>query len=153
MYQRMSEPPLRTGWLFALGLILVLSLWGYRIVCHAASPQLVKAAEHEGKVVYYSTMSVQETDKAVRGFMKKYPGIKAEYFRITKEKLVSRLLAEDSADRTIISSMHRVPARPDVTSDPPRLTQGLKFFTLKPETAQNYDEWEKLFFKIFGTRS
>jgi len=84
-----------------MGLILVLSLWGSRIVCHAASPQLIKAAEQEGKVVYYSTMSVQETDKAVKEFMKKYPGIKAEYFRITKEKLVSRLLAEDSADRTM----------------------------------------------------
>jgi len=66
----------------------------------AASPQVVKAAEQEGKVVYSTTMSVQETDRVLRDFKKKYPRITAESFRLTKEKLVTRLLAEDAANRT-----------------------------------------------------
>ncbi len=314
----------------------------------AASPQTIKAAEQEGKVVYYTTMSVQETDRILREFKKKYPRIATESFRITKERLVARLLAEDAAQRTaadvvsvndmvmellrlrgvlgkydnpeaaaygpdfkdrhgcwtglygptavivyntrmvkpedvpksyedllhprwkgrmgmdgskwewfaaqlqimgqekgmafmkklaaqdlqyrtgvtlltqltaagefplmvygyahgaeefisrqapigwvpvqpifmnlvgvgltaraphpnaarllvefltsregqtVISSMHRVPVRPDVPADPPRLTQGLKFFALKPETAQNYQELEKLFLKTFRGRN
>ncbi len=64
----------------------------------------------------------------------------------------ARLLVEFLTSREgqmTISSMHRVPVRPDVTADPPRLTQGLKFFSLKPETAENYQEFEKLFLKIF----
>ena len=68
---------------------------------YAASAQIVKAAEQEGKVLYYTTMSVQESDRILREFKKKYPRITPEYFRITKEKLVTRLMAEDSANRTV----------------------------------------------------
>ena len=58
----------------------------------AAGPQIIKAAEQEGKVTYYTTMSVQETDRILREFKKKYPRITTEFFRITKEKLVTRLV-------------------------------------------------------------
>jgi iron(III) transport system substrate-binding protein len=51
----------------------------------------------------------------------------------------------------VISSFHRVPARPDVPTDPPRLTQGLKFFTLDPEIAEHYEEYEGLFLRTFST--
>ena len=79
-------------------LFLILGLSGGW--AEAASQQLIKGAEQEGKVVYYTTMSVQETDRILREFKKKYPQITTESFRITKERLLTRLLAEDSANRT-----------------------------------------------------
>ncbi len=71
------------------------------IESNAATPQRIEAAAREGKVTYYTTMSVQEADTLVKAFERNYPGIKAEVFRTTKEKLVSRLLAEDRSGRTL----------------------------------------------------
>jgi iron(III) transport system substrate-binding protein len=72
---------------------------------------MINIAKQEGKVVYYNTMSVSEVDRLVKAFEKNYPGIAVESFRTTKEKLVSRLFAEDRAGRTladVVSVNHAV---------------------------------------------
>jgi ABC-type Fe3+ transport system substrate-binding protein len=67
----------------------------------------------------------------------------------------ARLLVEfltSKEGQTLISSFHRVPARRDVPSDPPRLSQGLTFFMLGPKIAENYESYQKLFFTTFGIK-
>lgn len=89
----------------SLGLALFFTLGIFLTDTNASSPQLIKAASQEGKVVYYHTMSITDADKVTKAFNKKYPDIRVELMRTTKEKLITRLLAEDSAGRTIADAV------------------------------------------------
>ena len=66
----------------------------------AASPELVKAAEAEGTVVWYTTMIV---DQAVRplaaAFEAKYPGIKVEFSRAGSGDTALKLIQEGQAGK------------------------------------------------------
>ena len=60
---------------------------------------LVEGARKEGKVVLYSSLIAQIVLRPLtEAFMKKYPFIKAEYWRAESEKIVPKVLAERSAN-------------------------------------------------------
>jgi ABC-type Fe3+ transport system substrate-binding protein len=66
----------------------------------AASPKLVAAAEAEGKVVWYTTMIVNQAVRPiVAAFQKKYPKIKVEFSRAGSGDTALKIINEHQAGR------------------------------------------------------
>ncbi|MBF9033268.1 extracellular solute-binding protein [Rhodobacterales bacterium HKCCE2091] len=69
---------------------------------HAASPELIAAAEAEGQVVWYTTMIV---DQAVRplvaAFEERYPNITVEFSRAGSDETALKIINEGQADRML----------------------------------------------------
>jgi iron(III) transport system substrate-binding protein len=59
-----------------------------------ATPQLVAAAQKEGKVVWYSATDVQVAEKLARAFEAKYPGVKVQVERSGAERIFQRINQE-----------------------------------------------------------
>jgi iron(III) transport system substrate-binding protein len=59
-----------------------------------ATPQLVAAAQKEGKVVWYTATDVQVAEKLARAFEARYPGIKVQVERSGAERIFQRLNQE-----------------------------------------------------------
>src|SRR5881392_4366396 len=62
-----------------------------------ATPQLIAAAQKEGKVVWYSATDVQVAEKLARAFEAKYPGIKVQVERSGAERIFQRINQEYGA--------------------------------------------------------
>src|SRR5215467_5191153 len=61
---------------------------------------LVEGAKKEGKIMWYTTLIVDQVVRPVKeAFEKEYPFIQIEYFRGNAENLVRRMLAEYQAKR------------------------------------------------------
>ena len=61
---------------------------------YEATPQLVAAAQKEGKIVWYSATDVQVAEKLARAFEAKYPGVKVQVERSGAERLFQRINQE-----------------------------------------------------------
>src|SRR6478672_2272148 len=61
---------------------------------------LVEGAKKEGKIMWYTTLIVDQVVRPVKeAFEKEYPFIQVEFYRGNAENLVRRLLAEYQAKR------------------------------------------------------
>src|SRR5437879_12452294 len=83
------------------------------LLCHAASVEdiammksadrqkvLVEGAKKEGKIMWYTTLIVDQVVRPVKeAFEKEYPFIQIEFYRGNAENLVRRMLAEYQAKR------------------------------------------------------
>jgi iron(III) transport system substrate-binding protein len=61
---------------------------------YEATPQLVAAAQKEGKVVWYSATDVQVAEKLAKAFEAKYPGVKVQVERSGAERIFQRINQE-----------------------------------------------------------
>ena len=78
--------------LLALAACLVANL------ASAADAALIEAARREGKVVWYSTLIVDQSLRPLAAaFEAKYPGVKVEYLRQNSSDIVRRIMAETKA--------------------------------------------------------
>ncbi|TAK01733.1 extracellular solute-binding protein [bacterium] len=62
-------------------------------------PQLVELAKKEGELVFYSSSNTEEVRDLIEGFKRKYPFIKASFYRTGDEALLSRVRTEAQAGR------------------------------------------------------
>ena len=61
---------------------------------------LVEGAKKEGKIMWYTTLIVDQVVRPVKeAFEKEYPFIQMEYFRGNSERIVQKMLAEYQAKR------------------------------------------------------
>jgi len=68
---------------------------------HAQSEdELVRGAKKEGKVVFWSSMRIEDSRALAAGFETKYPFIKVDIFRAGGEQIVNRAVAEHTAGKT-----------------------------------------------------
>lgn len=58
------------------------------------TPDLIKKAQQEGKVVFYTSVDVAVAEKVAKAFEAKYPGIKAQVERAGSERIFQRLEQE-----------------------------------------------------------
>jgi iron(III) transport system substrate-binding protein len=65
----------------------------------AVDPGLVEGAKKEGEVVWYTSMSISESQPIVDRFEKKYPFVKTNLLRASSEKVLQRILTETQAGR------------------------------------------------------
>jgi iron(III) transport system substrate-binding protein len=80
----------------ALVVISFLSPFFFASLVKAQAVSL-EAAKREGALVFYSATRAEDTDQLVQAFMKKYPFIKAEYYRAGGDPLLQRILTESRA--------------------------------------------------------
>lgn len=57
-------------------------------------PKLIEAANKEGELVYYTTMTLDQSKQVVDRFQKKYPGIKVNLFRTGGGPLLNKIFTE-----------------------------------------------------------
>ncbi len=75
---------------------------------NAAYPQptgqagLIEGAKKEGRVVWYATLNINDSNALLSRFEQKYPFIKTELLRAGSEQLLNRILTEDSAGRSAL---------------------------------------------------
>jgi iron(III) transport system substrate-binding protein len=62
-------------------------------------PKVVDAAKKEGALVYYTTMTLDQSKQTVDKFEKKYPFIKAELFRTGGGPLLNKIMTEARGGR------------------------------------------------------
>jgi iron(III) transport system substrate-binding protein len=55
------------------------------------TPDLIKKAQQEGKVVFYTSVDVAVAEKVAKAFEAKYPGVKAQIERAGSERIFQRL--------------------------------------------------------------
>ena len=79
--------------LVALGLLI-----GAAPTSWAQDP-LVEGAKKEGKLMWYTTMNIDDSQPLLNTFMKKYPFIKAELWRGSSEKVLNRIQTETRAGK------------------------------------------------------
>jgi iron(III) transport system substrate-binding protein len=74
----------------------------------ATSAAIVEAARREGEVVYYASMNLGEANALISEFEKRYPFIKVKLNRAGSEKLLTRVLTEARARKSLADVIQTV---------------------------------------------
>ena len=69
-------------------------------------PKLVDAARKEGEIVWYTTMSADQSTGFMARFQQKYPFLKPSTIRLGGNALLSRILTEAKAGKTFFDVVH-----------------------------------------------
>ncbi|HVO93325.1 MAG TPA: extracellular solute-binding protein [Terriglobales bacterium] len=70
---------------------------------------LLDGARREGKLVWYTTLAVDQHKQLAAAFEAKYPGVKVDIFRTGSSALAQRVLAEAKARRHIVDAIETTP--------------------------------------------
>ena len=90
-------------------LALVLVAWIMVLMPHDARSQespLVQAARKEGEIVWYTTMSLDQSQQFMDRFLKKYPFLKPSVFRSGGGTLLNRILSEAKGGKYLFDVAH-----------------------------------------------
>src|SRR5690348_17258080 len=80
--------------------VLVLTCLFASASAHAADAALIEAAKKEGKVIWYTTLIVNQAIRPLKdAFEKQYPGIELQYARADEAPTAAKILAEAQAGR------------------------------------------------------
>src|SRR5690242_16377798 len=86
--------------LLRTAVLLVLTCIIARTPTYAADAALIDAAKKEGKVVWYTTLIVNQAIRPLKdAFERQYPGIKLQYTRADEAPTAAKILAEAQAGR------------------------------------------------------
>lgn len=88
----------KTIWMIALCAPLVFSSVLPRPVL--ADPKLIEAAKKEGELFWWSTIAQDQSQKVIDEFMKRYPFIRASYWRSGSVGLHNKIMIEARAGRS-----------------------------------------------------
>jgi iron(III) transport system substrate-binding protein len=94
-----SAGQLRQVLFFSL-LLLGTTLLPLNSVRGQSEDELVRGAKKESKVVFWSSMRIEDSRALAAGFETRYPFIKVDIFRAGGEQIVNRALAEHMAGKT-----------------------------------------------------
>ena len=87
---------------------MIFAILGLLSFCHApvlaqvSAPDLVAQAKKEGRVTWYTTVSIPESKQFVDMFEKQYPFIKVDLLRSGSGALVNRVISEYGATSRLI---------------------------------------------------
>jgi iron(III) transport system substrate-binding protein len=91
-------------WLVVLAFVTVAPA----CVAAASDDNLSEAAKREGEVVYYASMNLSEANAVIGAFERRYPFIKVKLSRTGSEKLLTRVLTEARAKKTLADVIQTV---------------------------------------------
>jgi spermidine/putrescine-binding protein len=63
---------------------------------------LIEGAKKEGKVTWYATLNINDSNALLSRFEQKYPFIKTELLRAGTEQLLNRIITEENAGRSAL---------------------------------------------------
>src|SRR6266545_284052 len=95
----------------------VLSMIVFLLVCsipaHAqvSNPDLIAQAKKEGRVTWYTTVSIPESKQFMDMFEKQYPFIKVDLLRSGSGPLVNRIVSEYAAKNYAADVLHGMSSR------------------------------------------
>src|SRR5580765_2899995 len=97
---------MKTRWLlrrwFLLVLVVELVSWREAFPQPAGPGSLIEGAKKEGRVVWYATLNINDSNALLSRFEQKYPFVKTELLRAGSEQLLNRILTEDGAGRSAL---------------------------------------------------
>lgn len=85
---------MKTGFRTLLALLISMALPSISQSLPNPESRLTDAAKSEGKVVFYTTMTLSQSEKVVEKFEKKYPFIKVDLFRTGGDPLLNKIQTE-----------------------------------------------------------
>ena len=85
------------SWFFFTALFLAAAQEAWGQSEHTAN--LIKGAQNEGKLVWYTSLGVSDSRQLLDAFEKQYPFVKTELFRASGEKTMNRIMTETQAGR------------------------------------------------------
>ncbi|MBI4528996.1 MAG: extracellular solute-binding protein [Deltaproteobacteria bacterium] len=65
-----------------------------------APPKLIEGAKKEGKLVWYTTMTVDQAQRYLKEFEKRYPFVKTEIYRAVSNKILNKIISDKNAGKT-----------------------------------------------------
>jgi iron(III) transport system substrate-binding protein len=94
-----------------LGVVLALTLvmCAVLVVCvapAAAQDARVEVARKEGKVVWYTSLTLPSAEKVAKLFEAAYPGIKVEVYRTGSQRILQRVMQELQANLKLVDVIH-----------------------------------------------
>lgn len=93
------SPKLKLSLVPFLAAVLLLSKTGLSELRAGSDPALIEAAKKEGGLVYWTTMTLSQSQKVVDKFQQKYPFIKVEMFRTGGGPLLNKISTEARGGR------------------------------------------------------
>ena len=69
-------------------------------------PKVVEAARREGEIVWYTTMSLDQSKEFMDRFLKKYPFLRPSVFRSGGGALLNRVSSEAKAGKYLFDVVH-----------------------------------------------
>ncbi len=81
--------------------ILVLFLGSVSPALAQSRQELMEAAKREGRFVWYTSMSLDDSQPLLQAFEKKYPPLKGEIYRASGEKLLNKAMTEARAGQIL----------------------------------------------------
>jgi iron(III) transport system substrate-binding protein len=93
-------------WRFLLAIWVVAAWVGLARAQESPDPKIVQAARKEGEVVWYTTMSADQSTSFMERFQRKYPYLKPSIIRLGGNALLSRITTEAKAGRTYFDVVH-----------------------------------------------
>jgi ABC-type Fe3+ transport system substrate-binding protein len=93
-------------WKFALVACLAVLSANSLYAQSGADPKVVEAARKEGEIVWYTTMSLDQSKEFMDRFLKKYPFLRPSVFRSGGGALLNRVLSEAKAGQNLFDVVH-----------------------------------------------
>src|SRR5262245_23015231 len=81
------------------------------VLPQAAGPDFVAQAKKEGRVTWYTTVSIPESKQFIDMFEKQYPFIKVDLLRSGSGALVNRVISEYAAKNYAADVLHGMSSR------------------------------------------
>jgi len=85
-----------------LFLCLYLCLCLFAVSVTPVHGQNLEKAMREGEVVWYTPTAIEDSQKMIQAFEKKYPGIKVRLFRNRETALLPRIISEKQSGRPVV---------------------------------------------------
>ena len=89
-----------------------LALLGFgQAIAQVANPELLAQAKKEGRVTWYTTVSIPESKQFMDMFEKQYPFLKVDLLRSGSGPLVNRIVSEYAAKNYAADVLHGMSSR------------------------------------------
>jgi iron(III) transport system substrate-binding protein len=93
-------------WRFFLALGLAAALASFARAQESSDPKIIQAARKEGEIVWYTTMSSDQSNAFMARFQQKYPFVKPSIIRLGGSALLSRIVTESKAGKNFFDVVH-----------------------------------------------
>src|SRR5574341_717516 len=92
---------------FAVVMCLLISPERSLSQTHPVSQEkLIEGAKREGKMVWYSSLNINDSKALLDRFEQKYPFIRTELFRAGAEQMLNRILNEERAGKRLFDAVN-----------------------------------------------
>jgi iron(III) transport system substrate-binding protein len=89
-----------------LAVWLAASLAAFVHAQESSDPKIIQAARKEGEIVWYTTMSSDQSNAFMARFQQKYPFLKPSIIRLGGSALLSRIVTEAKAGKSFFDVVH-----------------------------------------------